>query len=435
MLFAHPSPIQKGPLHPMTEIRPLAEAELDAFLTVANDAYPDLALHTAEARAQVLERWRVQRDDRTIAYYGAFREGQLVGGMRHFDFTMNAFGAQVLTGGVGLVAVDLFHKKQHIAKNLIEYFLRHYRERGAPFAALYPFRPDFYKQMGFGYGTKTNEYRVKPADLPAGDRGGVARLTATDASALAAFYARMQASTHGLMQRAEGEFARRLANTQNYLVGVSQGGELAGYLAFTFRLDPTSEYGKPDVEVSELHYANPAALHSLLAFLRSQSDQVLTVVLRTQDAHFHELFSDPRNGSGAIIPHVVMAHVTNTAGVGIMYRVLDTAAAFRTLAGHDFGGVSLRLKIAVRDDFLPENDGSLVVVFREGLPEVAAGADVAYDAEIALPVAEFSSLLLGVVPFRSLFEHGLATLDDTSRIEAVDRLFRTSTPPICYTGF
>ncbi|HEU5440695.1 MAG TPA: GNAT family N-acetyltransferase, partial [Ktedonobacterales bacterium] len=94
----------------MTEIRPLAEAELDAFLTVANDAYPDLALHTAEARAQVLERWRVQRDDRTIAYYGAFREGQLVGGMRHFDFTMNAFGAQVLTGGVGLVAVDLFHK-------------------------------------------------------------------------------------------------------------------------------------------------------------------------------------------------------------------------------------------------------------------------------------------------------------------------------------
>lgn len=419
----------------MTEFRPLAEAELEAFLTVVNDAYPAFAIHSPEARAQALERWRTLRQDRTIVTYGAFREGQLVGGMRHFDFTMNVFGAQVLTGGVGLVAVDLFHKKQHIAKELIEFFLRHYRERGAPFAALYPFRPDFYKRMGFGYGTKTNEYRIKPADLPPGDRSGVARLTEEDASALAAFYAHMQARTHGLIQRAEGELTRRLSNPQSYLVGVRQDGELAGYVAFSFKIDPANEYGNTEIEVSELLCATPAALRALLAFLRSQSDQVRAVVFRTQDTHFHELFADPRNGSSAIIPHVVMAHVTNTAGVGIMYRVLDTAAAFRALAAHDFGGVSLRLKITVHDDFLPENDGSLVVAFREGRPEVVAEANAPYDAAIVLPVAEFSSLLLGVVPFRSLYGHGLATLDDHSRLEAVDRLFRTSTPPICYTVF
>jgi predicted acetyltransferase len=48
------------------------------------------------------------------------------------------------------------------------YFLRHYREQGAPLVALYPFRPDFYRQMGFGYGTKMDQHRVKPSALPRG---------------------------------------------------------------------------------------------------------------------------------------------------------------------------------------------------------------------------------------------------------------------------
>lgn len=34
------------------------------------------------------------------------------------------------------------------------FYLRHYRERGTPLTALYPFRPDFYRSMGFGFGTK-----------------------------------------------------------------------------------------------------------------------------------------------------------------------------------------------------------------------------------------------------------------------------------------
>lgn len=418
----------------------MTDADLDTFLTIVNGAYPTFATHTPDAREQALECWRAEMSEPDSAFYGAFRGGQLVGGMKHFDFTMNVFGAQVLTGGVGLVAVDLFHKKAHVAKDLISFFLEHYRARGAPFAALYPFRPDFYHQMGFGYGTKTNEYRVRPADLPSdGDRAAVVPLASGDAPTVAACYARLQARTHGLIQRTERPLARNLANPELHAAGFWQDGELRGYLFCKFESAGISgNFTANDLAVAELLYETPVALRGLLAFLRSQADQARHVVFRNQDPHFSDLFFDTRSvGSAEVIPYMVMAHVTNRQGTGIMYRVLDTATAFRALADHDFGGQTLRLRVTVRDTFLPANDGAVTIDVRAGRASLApaVGGDNEADATIALDVSDFASLLLGVVPFSSLYWHGRATLSDPARLDSVTRLFLAAEAPICLTAF
>ncbi len=421
----------------MTEIRRMTEADLDPFLTIANAAFPSFASSSGEAREQTLERWRGELDEPGTALYGAFLDGQLVGGMRIFDFTMNVFGAQALTGGVGRIAVDLFHKKEHVAKDLVTFYLEHYRERGAPFAALYPFRPDFYHQMGFGYGTKTNEYRVRPSDLPAdGDRSAVTKLGPDDAAATATCYSRIQQRTHGLIQRTERPFARNLANPTVHAAGFWQDGALRGYLYGEFEsAGIPGNFTANDLVVGELLYETPEALHGLLAFVRSQADQVRYVIFRTQDPHFSDLFFDPRlAGTADVIPHIVLAHMINTQGLGIMYRVIDTPAAFRALADHDFGGQTLRLAITVRDSFLPANDGTVTVHFHEGHAEIAPD-DGETDVAIALDVADFASLLLGVVPFESVYRHGLATLSDPDRLDSVTRLFLAAEPPICLTGF
>lgn len=422
----------------MTDIRRMTEADLEPFLAIVNGAFPSFAAYTPEQREQTLERWRGELTEPDSALYGAFRDGTLAGGMRLFDFTMNVFGAQVLTGGVGRVAVDLFHKKEHVAKDLVTFFLEHYRQRGAPFAALYPFRPDFYHQMGFGYGTKANEYRVYTADLPAdGDRSAVTPLTPDDAPVLAACYARIQQRSHGMFQRTERPFARNLANPATHAAGYWQDGALRGYLSFEFAsAGIPNHFTANDLTVDELLYETPEALRGLLAFLRSQADQVRHVVFRNQDPHFSDLFFDPRlAGSAEVIPHIVMAHMTNTQGTGIMYRVLDTAAAFRALADHDFGGQTLRLRVAVRDSFLPANDGPVTIAFRNGHAQIVPDGASNAHATITLDVADFASLLLGVVPFESLYRHGLATLSDPARLDAVTWLFLAATPPICLTGF
>ena len=127
--------------------------------------------------------------------------------------------------------------KEHVAKEMMTYFLRHYRERGVPIAILYPFRPDFYKKMGFGYGTKMNQYRVKPAALPKGpSRAHVRYLDKSDGDRQAVMdcYNRFLDGTHGLIAKSAYELKRLMENPNHRILGYEKDGRIAGYLIFSF---------------------------------------------------------------------------------------------------------------------------------------------------------------------------------------------------------
>ncbi len=113
--------------------------------------------------------------------------------------------------------------------------------------------------------------------------------------------------------------------------------------------------------------------------------------------------------------------------------MIDTPGLFSLLKGHDFGGQSCRLKLDIRDSFFPENDGSTIVHFTHGQPTVAENGE--YDVAVGFDVAEFSSLVMGSVRFRSLVQYGLATISDPGAVDTIDRLFRTDKKPICTTPF
>jgi predicted acetyltransferase len=414
----------------MTEIRRLGAAELPAFAPIVANAYPTMGIHTAEDLQKMTERWVAQLADPTLAFYGAFREERLVGGMKLYDYTMNIFGAQVPTGGVGLVAVDFFSKKQHVAYDLIQFFVRHYRERGAPLVELYPFRPDFYRQMGFGYGTKSAEYRLAPASLPQG-AGHVRPLTPANAPLLADCYDRYQRRTHGIIARSRELWDRMLANPEARFAGIVRDGRLDAYLSFTFKPETTINWLTQDLSVDELVYNTPDAFAELLAFLRSQADEIRRIIVHTQEEDFHLVAADPRNGTNTIIPHI--AHETNTQGVGILYRVVDLPGLFAALREHDFGGQTCRVQLTVRDSFLPESEGTVAIHFNNGRSLVVGESDT--DVQVALDVADCSSLVMGSISFASLYRYGRATISNTTYLPTLDRLFRAEQPPICMTVF
>jgi predicted acetyltransferase len=138
----------------MSEIRALTPDEFEPLARIFSEAYPGFKITTEEERKQFAERaLKLHEEDPTAQFHGLFRDGELQGIMCFYDFSMNFLQARIPAGGVGQVAVALLHKKEHVAKEMMGYFLRHYRNQGAPLAALYPFRPDFYRKMGFGYGT------------------------------------------------------------------------------------------------------------------------------------------------------------------------------------------------------------------------------------------------------------------------------------------
>lgn len=415
----------------MTEIRPLSPDDFDSAARIFGDAYPGFKIASEEERKRFSERARkLQEEEPTVQFHGLFRDGQLQGMMCFYDFSINFLQTRISAGGVGQVAVALPHKKEHVAKEMMTYFLHHYLNRATPLVALYPFRPDFYRRMGFGYGTKMNQYRVPPSALPRGhSKARVRYLTPEDRQEVVACYERYVDRTHGMMSKSEREVKRLFGAPQHRILGYEADGAIRGYLVFTFEAGDT--FLLNDIQVQEMIYDDAQALSELMTFLHSQADQIRHIIVNTQDEYFHYLLLDPRNDSQRLIPDVY--HESNTQGVGLMYRVIDVPGLFDLLRERDFGGQTCTLQLDIVDSFLPENACSTLLRFEEGRLRQPDGGEHALS--LRLDIAEFSSLLAGSIDFYSLFRYGLAEISDPAYVHTINRIFSVAQKPMCSTSF
>ncbi|MCA9974137.1 MAG: GNAT family N-acetyltransferase [Anaerolineales bacterium] len=415
----------------MRQIRELKSSDNEMMMTIMANAYPGISLVTEADRDRFLQRIEQMMAEPSVKNWGLFVDDALLGMMRLFDFMMTLHETPVLVGGVGSVAVDLAHKKQKVARDMILFFLRHYREKGAALTALYPFRPDFYRQMGFGHGTKMNQYRVNPADLPQGSRHNVRVLDGSHRQELADCYRRIMQASNGIMAQFDYELESIFTSQNMQRYGYWADGQLRGYLLFTFDPIPNGNFLRNNIAVRTLMYEDAEALRGLLGFLRVQADQIEKVVINTQEEAFHLLLHDPRNGSQNLIPSGY--HETNTQGVGIMYRVIDVPRLFDLLANHNFGSQTVTVQLDLTDSFWPMCAGSWVLVAENG--RITLNPSATPNVAIKLDIAEFSSLITGATTFRQLLAYGLAEISDTTYADAVHTLFYTPSKPVCHTAF
>lgn len=416
----------------MRSIRDVREDELDELARITIEAFPGMKVDSQEARERMLERLAKVMKEPIVHFFAAYEDEQMVGVMRCYDFTMKLRNTRTLVGGVGGVAVDLRHKKEHVAADMIRFYLDFYREKGAALTALYPFRPDFYHRMGFGYGVKMNRYSFRPDVLPAGGtQGRVEYLSVDNKEEVAACYNRYLERTNGLIVLPPHVLNAMFADQSFRIVGYRENGRLRGYLIFRFEPVPGDNWLVNNLQLRMLIYDDPSALAALLGFLRKQSDQVDRIIYETQDDTFHYLLSDPRDGSGNLLAG--LWHESNTQGLGIMYRTVDVSRLFTVLGDHDFGGVTCRLRLNLTDTFLPENGGSYPFSIKGGRAEPAAGGEA--DIEVGMDISDFSSLAVGAVDFRRLYAYGRATISDPGHVMTVDRLFHADIRPWCLTHF
>ena len=416
----------------MSEIRLLSEADADRWAEISTDAYPGF-IHSPEEHERMRERLQAAvAQGPEHGWYGLYRDGALLGGMRLYDFTMKLRSSEVPAGGIGSVAVDYLHRKERVALELVLFALRHLREQGAGPVLLYPFRLDFYHSMGFGFGTKMRQYRLRPEALPdGGNRSGVRALTTDDVPAMLDCYHRYLEATNGLLRRAEPDVERLLGRPGNRVVGCWTGGRLDGYVVLEVKSTSPANVLLAELQVRELVYLTPDALSQLLTFLRTQGDQVQQIVFNTQDEYFHYLFGDPRDDRQHLLPSVY--HETNTSGLGIMYRVMDIPGTLERLGEHEFGPEMCRLRLSVEDSLMPENAAEIILHFADGMVQVVPEGD--YDVEASMDIATFSSLLVGSVNFRSLYNYGLARVSEPRFVSVLERVFAVDQKPFCLTPF
>jgi predicted acetyltransferase len=416
------------------ELRVLDAQEDDAFAALArlqNDAYPTLRLETPEALARFTERLRAIARAPESRIVVALRDGALAGMMALYDFTMRVRAHDVAAVGMGSLAVGLAHKRRGIARALVRRYLDDARASGAAFALLHPFRLDFYRALGFGYGTPLQRYRFAPAALREhGARGTVRLLGENDVDALLASSERLRATTNGLLTRHRDTTARLLADPQLRYVAVEDDGALRGFMQTSVLLGPDDTWNRNELLVRDLLAESPAHLAALLGYLRAQRDQFARIVVETQDESFALVADDPRDGSDVRIAPPATHRVAET-GLGIMYRVLDVERAFALLGAAE---TPFALRVEVEDPFFASTSGAWTFRFGpHGAPRRDEGARA--DATLALGIHDCSSLIAGSLDLHALLRHRLATLEPAGALERVTRALQADQRPLCTTRF
>lgn len=414
-------------------IRKLEESDIPSFVEIAINAYPGTMQNTPEFKERFSTIITTQQEkEKSIEFYGIFRDGKLVGGMRIHYFEMNLYSRMIEVGGVGLVAVDLLHKKEKVAKDLISYFIQHFVNRDVSLVALYPFRPDFYKKMGFGYGTKINHYQIEPSSFPArGSKEGLIFLTQTHKELVKDCYNQYAYSTHGMMLKSDHDVETMFKHPDNKMVGYLNGDKLEGYLVFTFKKMSDTNFVHNNLVIKEMIYQNPQALTKLSTFLNSQNDQISRIELTTQDDAVEFFIHDPRNGSNRLIPSVY--HESNSAGVGLMYRIIHFDKFIEQLSEHSFNHQTVKLAINIIDSFVEENSRRVVINFHEGKAAIIQGDKA--DVDITIDISDLSSLLMGAIRFQKLYQYGRVEVSKIEKVSQIDRLFSNMPKPLCTTAF
>ncbi len=290
----------------MYDIRRQNIHDLNDIISITNNAFPKFKDVTPEGMERERNRLiQLIEDEPEVEFYGLYENDILIAVARYYRFRTNVFGRVVETAGIGSLAVDLLQKKKKSATRLMKHFEEWAEANELLIGMLLPFRPDFYKRLGYGFGTKFNEYRIAPENIPAYEGETDLRwMKPSEIERISRYHSEKTEHTHGLNHKLRREL-RVLSEDRGarYIASFDEDGKLEGYLRFHFR--SALEIGGlvQQLVVDEWFVDRPIVLRKLLEFIRRQSDQVELVFFRTPLDDFHFLFDNPLDNSGDYIPH------------------------------------------------------------------------------------------------------------------------------------
>ncbi|WP_077622655.1 GNAT family N-acetyltransferase [Sediminibacillus massiliensis] len=405
------------------QINKISGSNYKAFAKLANSAFEGLNA----------DQWLQNHIEETPTekLYGLFEQDTLIAGMRTFEFEMNFSSTTVQAGGVGMLAVDMLHKKEKNAYRLLQYFIQINAESNTNIVMLNPFQVGFYRKMGFGIGTRAHQVYIKPkefVDFQA--KSHLQELSTEDRIPIMECYNRIYSRTHGMTKRFPHERELNRPFLFGRVIGYVEAGEVKGYFVYSIN--------EHQLHIHEMFFENPDVMKEFSTFFSNQSDQIKRVVIHSNLDDIIHFINSPESGLDTMIDlpsSTDHKHIENV-GTGVMYRIINVRGFFEELKekNHRFNQVTISIKLMIYDDLCSENDQPFIVKFRDG--EIVEITEEGFsDVELTMFIGEFSSLMMGADNFYSFVKWGLAKVSDESFVHKVNLLFLTSNKPVMTKAF
>lgn len=427
------------------------------LLTPENMAdYIDIYLNAYPAGKDLSEECRRNYYDRNLQsliefdhvnFYGMFEGETLIATMKLIDFDMNFFGEMKRACGLMALGVHPLHKKKGAARDMVRFFEEYTRKSGAVVAMLLPFRMDFYRKLGYGCGTRLDEYHIRTEYLPeCRDRSEMASLSFLNQDQMDQVlrcHQQFVQKNHGALYKFEEEIRDMRADDDVRRLGYFRDGKLLGYAAFTFVNTSDCNYTLNKLDVKELVYEDAEVLHALLEGLRMQSDLAQSVVIRSGEPDFYHLLESCQDMSGGYIDFGFLQ--TNVSAVGTMYKIVDMECFVKESSHRKFPAEELAAGFCVWDE-LAAREQRFTLLFTRDEEALCSrwsydGSQQAFDeaeVHISCKLSDLSSLLMGSAEFGSMARLGVVKLDqadDPAWICRLDRIFHAEQKPFTNTDY
>ncbi|MFC7319421.1 GNAT family N-acetyltransferase [Halobacillus campisalis] len=403
--------------------------DFKTYTDILSRCYPMMEIRTSEDKQEMIKhRERMEAYD-MVSHTAVYEDDQMLGGYISYALPMNVYEQTLPSVGVGTLAVDLPYKKRGIAKKMMINAIGKSREEGFPLMQLYPFRPDFYRKMGFGFGPQLNVFRVSPDQVPYfNEAEAVMPLNENHLEDIKRCYHDWAEDHHGACDKQEYEF-RHIAAEHTHTVGCRVNGQLKGYLVYEMKQDSSFKH---DLKIIDWFSNSNEAFQSLLTFLHQQKDQVSSIVFPTFDDDLAFMFNDPRHESKQLIHRIY--HGTHERGTGLMYRIVNVPLFMMYIADHSFGQQTVAINFKVTDSLLNE-ESAHSIQFQNGKPQMS-DEHLGHGISLSLDIADLSSLLMGCISLQKLLDYNKADADGNhDEIAKAIELFGKPTKPVSWTFF
>jgi hypothetical protein len=286
-------------------------------------AYPSMRFSSKAEWEDYLERTQKSLESKEFTIYGSFNDKHLVGSLMLYHYQINYLGEWLPAVGIGSVAVDLLHKREHICREMMAWAEETMLTSQVPLGFLFPFRPPFYVPMGYGYGPLLYHYEIDPSQIPnQGDKSKIIYLTKKDIPLIRDFENRLSKNMHGYIQKQDRELNDYFDRLSWQKIGYLKDNQLKGWMVFNTKQPDPKNFLRNHLYIYEWWTVSSEVRQSFLSFLHSQKDQYEKVVYHTVDASLIHVIKDPRDDMQKLVPPFI-SHPVGQISTSIFYSVLD----------------------------------------------------------------------------------------------------------------
>ncbi|MBI9013044.1 MAG: GNAT family N-acetyltransferase [Clostridiales bacterium] len=348
-------------------------------------------------------------DNGDIRAIGAYDGETMLGCVLYYDFQTNFHQEIITTAGIGSLAVDLLHKKKHVAHALINHSFELARQEGSDLYYLYPFSTKFYRNFGFGYGSPMYTYCVAPKDfVDKGDKSILSYGSESDYEKVFELHDTLAKNTQGMSMKTYGDKRRIREMKMGKLVLAKDKEELIGYLIYTQKGLSESNNQSQKMVIAEMFYSNSKALNAFGSFFNSQKDQMDYIQIATHDGQFQQLLNNTCFVPEPKTMDIISLKVADKS-LGLMPYALEPQNLLNRLKVE----LSHQLSFTIKH---PRSENKTAVV-GQGDP-----------ISITLTINEFSSWITGVITLKELFDLGQLKSDHPELLRKIDQQMYFESP-------